>query len=91
MDIDALTDEVIRRLMEKIRQEQDAGTTAKPTQDILVASPCSGASKTTKQVITQEQAANTAPGSTVVFAKGSIITPLARDTFKERGICVKLE
>ena len=91
MDIDALTDEVMRRLLKKIRQEQNApdalGCCGVSSND----SSHSPDSKTGKQVITQDKAASVAPGSKVTYPKGTVITPLARDTFKERNVCVELE
>jgi len=43
-----------------------------------------------KVVITEDKAMNIAPGSKVAFPKGTIITPLAKDVFKDRQVCVEL-
>jgi len=89
MDLDTLTDEVVRRLMIKIQQERDAspqaGSTA-ATSDTNPMSSCCSAPDGKKLVITDAQAAAIARGSQINFPKGTIITPLARDTFKDRGI-----
>jgi len=91
MDIDTLTDEVMRRLMKKIQEEQ--ATNAAPTLPEDTPGNPSGccAPKTGKLVVTQDKAASSAPGSIVTFPQGTIITPLARDTFKERGVRVEFE
>jgi ethanolamine utilization cobalamin adenosyltransferase len=47
--------------------------------------------QTRKLVVTQDKAMNIAPGSKVAFPRGTVITPLAKDTLKERGICVTFE
>jgi len=90
MDIEKLIDEVVRRLLLKIEQEQGkccvdatSGATAK-------AGCCSGG-KSGKLVITQDKAAAVASGSKVVYPKGTLVTPLAKDVFKERGVCVEFE
>jgi len=101
MDIDTLTEEVVRRLMEKITHEQLALAAQAPAQDgpeqtgACAEGACkAGADAMTpspkKQVITQIHAANIAPGSKITYPKGTIITPLARDTFKERGVSVEI-
>ncbi|MDR1422361.1 MAG: hypothetical protein LBI64_05810 [Coriobacteriales bacterium] len=106
MDIDRLTDEVVRRLLEKIRQEQagkagvaqnsDAVSAAtalgKPAATAVGKPAACGATTTARRlVITQDKVANIAPRSKVRFPKGCVITPLAKDTLKERGISVEYE
>ena len=90
MDIDTLTDEVMRRLMKKIREEQSAVPPEHIEASTQDASNCCS-STSGKLVITQDKAASIAPGSRMKFPQGTIITPLARDTFKERGVCIEFE
>jgi len=90
MDVDALTDEVVRRLMDRIRQEQAADGLSGRDAGKEEADCCCTA-QLEKQVITQIEAAQFAPGSKVAFCKGTIITPLAWDTLHERGVDVRIE
>jgi hypothetical protein len=91
MDIDTLTEEVMRRLLIKIREEQEAHALAKPLESPSDDSSCCCAPATKKLVITQEKAANIAPNSKVTFPRGTVITPLARDTFKDRNVCIEFD
>ncbi|MDR0308924.1 MAG: hypothetical protein LBH87_03240 [Coriobacteriales bacterium] len=124
MDIERLTEEVIRRLLERIRQEEAykieeaigqvkacmTEVAASEAPQTVGESPCccptvgnvvaTGSSDTAgssaeasskKQLITEEKARQVPAGSKVIYPKGSIITPLAKDMFKERGVCFELE
>jgi hypothetical protein len=86
MDIDKLTDEVVRRLLLKIREEQDIHPVAAVSGATIDGSRCE---KTRKIVVTEDKAMNIAQGSRVTFPKGTIITPLAKDALKERGITIE--
>jgi len=91
MDADAITEEVVRRLMEKIKKEQGTGEVPAVSKGPPIDSSCQQAPEAKKLVITQEKAANISPGSKVSFPKGTIITPLARDIFRDRGVTVSFE
>ena len=90
MDIDALADEVLRRLVSRIQEGQAADAAPKPRDETPDDSSCSD-SKTKKLLVTQEKAAGFAPGSKATFPQGTIITPLAYDTFMEHNVCVEFE
>ena len=92
MDIEALTEEVMRRLLIRIQQEQNTCTAPRAPNAAPNSSVCCGDTKKTgKLVITQDKATSFAPGSKVTFPKGTIITPLARDALKERGVSFEFE
>lgn len=95
MDIDKLIDEVVSRLMDKIRQEQTDATSSVTTFDTVsgatVTPGCKKTSQHKKQLITETIAMGVAKHSQQSYPKGTIITPLARDVFKQRGVTIHFE
>ena len=93
MDIDKIVDEVVRRLMLMIEQEQ-GGT--KSSVDVVsgattVVTPLGAQPKSKKRLITEVEAASVSPGSSICYPKGTIITPLAKDVFKQRKVTVEIK
>lgn len=96
MDTDKLVDEVVRRLVDKLKleaagQKHDAVSAATTTAGGCGCS--SGASQKTvltkKKLITETEAMGMAKHSTVQLGKGTLITPLAQDILRERNITVE--
>ncbi|MCL1879215.1 MAG: hypothetical protein FWF71_01110 [Actinomycetia bacterium] len=123
MDIEALIEEVVCRLLEKIRQEQGQGgdgvfagaaphTGAAPIASVALpvfaaaAAPAAAnaapgvvgtaegggqGAKLEKALLTQDKAMAIAKGSKLLCPKGTIVTPLANDVLKERGVRIEFE
>lgn len=93
MDIDKLVDEVLRRLMILIEQEKAPATGAAPdaVTGATTTLPCSAKAAAKKALITEAEALGALPGSTVSYPKGTLVTPLAKDAFRQRKVTVLFE
>ncbi len=93
MDIEKLVDEVVRRLMILIEKEQarDVGSVDTVSGATTVAPRCSKAAAGKKILVTEAEAMEIKQNSTVNYPKGTIITPLAKDVFKQRNVKVVCE
>lgn len=93
MDIEKIIDEVVRRLMVLIEEEKkkDADNTIDAVSGATIVAPrCSKAAAGRKTLVTEAEAMGIMKNATVHYPKGTIITPLAKDVFKQRGIIVTI-